>query len=437
MKEVEKRGRFLDLLPLIVFLALFLGTGLYLHFQGVDYAFYKLPSPVAALVGVVVAFLISKSSIEEKMNQFIRGAGNSNIIIMCMIYLFAGAFAHLADKTGGVDATVNLGLSLIPSSLIMPGLFLISAFIATAMGTSMGTISAVAPIAIGMASKSGISLALTIGAVVGGAMFGDNLSMISDTTIAATKTQGCSMKDKFKANLLLVLPAAILTLIILVFIGGDVVIDGEFTYSLINVVPYLLVLTLALLGVNVFVVLGIGILFTGVLGLVSGGFTLLEIANLIYEGFTGMQEIFLLSLFTGGLAEMIRVEGGINYLLNLISKKINTKRGAELGILSLVSVADICTANNTVAIILAGPLAKDIAAKHNVPKATSASLLDIFSCVWQGVIPYGAQVLLAGSLAKISPLEIIPTLYYQFILGIFVIGLILLNKADKFRLSEK
>ncbi len=432
-KETQKGIR--ALLPLFIFLGLFLGTGIYLQWQGVDYAFYQLPAPVAALAGIFAAFILGKNSTEEKINTFIEGAGNNNIIIMCMIYLLAGAFALLAEKTGGVNATVNLGLSLIPSTLIMPGLFLIAAFISTAMGTSMGTISAVVPIAIGMSNRAGLSLSLTIAAVVGGAMFGDNLSMISDTTIAATKTQGCSMRDKFKANLLLVLPAALLTLVILTFLGGEVDLIGDFDYQFLNVLPYLLVLALALLGVNVFIVLTLGIILTSGIGLFTQQFTLLGIANIIYEGFTGMQEIFLLSLFTGGLAEMIRAEGGIDYLLSLISRKIKSKRGAELGIASLVSVSDICTANNTVAIILAGPLVKDIATEHDIPNSTAASLLDIFSCVWQGIIPYGAQILLAGSLANLSPLAIIPKLYYQFILGIVVITLIWLGRADKFRLN--
>lgn len=422
---MEKKQNAKALLPLALFLGLFLGTGLYLNAKGVEFAFYQLPAPVAAMAGLVLAFFLGKGTMEEKTITFTKGAGETNIIIMCVIYLLAGAFATVAKAMGGVDSTVNLGLSFIPPALIVPGLFVIAAFIATAMGTSMGTIGAVAPIAVGMATKAGISLPLAVGAVIGGAMFGDNLSMISDTTIAATRTQGCEMKDKFKMNFLIALPAALLTIVLLTFLGGAGHLDGPFPYELIKVVPYVLVLVLALAGMNVFAVLILGTVLSGVIGLYDGSFTLLSFAKSIYDGFTGMQEIFLLSLLTGGLAELIKENGGIDYLLNLISRHIKSKKGAELGIGALVSVADICTANNTIAIVLTGPLAKEIADKHGVDLRRSASMLDIWSCVWQGIIPYGAQILLAGSLAKLSPLQIIPTLYYQFLLGVITVFAVL------------
>ncbi|MBM7624094.1 Na+/H+ antiporter NhaC family protein [Sporohalobacter salinus] len=425
MDNNQKQERPLALLPLLVFLGLFMGTGLYLNYQGVEMAFYKLPAPIAAGIGVIVAFIITRGSLDDKMNSFIEGAGESSIVTMCMIYLLAGALAAVAKSIGGVDSTVNLGLSLIPSRFIIPGLFIIAGFIATAMGTSMGTVGAVVPIAVGMADKTSLPLALTVGAVVGGAMFGDNLSMISDTTIAATQTQGCKMRDKFKANFSLVLPAAILTLIILFFMGQGGSLAGSYPYELIKVVPYLLVLILALAGLNVFVVLTIGILLAGGIGIVGGELELLEFASTAYDGFTSMQSIFFLSMLIGGLAEMIREDGGIDYLLNSIRSKVKSKRGAKLGIGALVSVADICTANNTVAIILAGPMAKEIAEEHKIKPKNSASILDIFSCVWQGLIPYSAQLLLAGSLAKISPLKILPYLYYQFILGAVILGVII------------
>lgn len=428
-KQTEARA--VALIPMLVFLALFLGTGLYLNAQGVDFAFYQLPAPVAAMVGLIVAFIIGRGSLNEKMDTFIKGAGESNIITMCIIYLLAGALASVAKDIGGVESTVNLGLSLIPSFLIMPGLFVIAAFISTAMGTSMGTIAAVAPIAIGMASTAGLPLPLTVGAVVGGAFFGDNLSMISDTTIAATKTQGCEMKDKFRANFKMVLPAAIITLVLLAIMGGSGELTGPFPYELIKVVPYLMVLVLALAGLNVFVVLTLGILFAGAVGVFGGEMTLLELAKSIYSGFTGMQEIFLLSMLIGGLAEMTKKDGGIHYLLNIIRKRIKSKTGAQLGIGALVSVADICTANNTVAIILAGPMAKEISDEHGVDPKVSASFLDIFSCIWQGLLPYSAQILLAGSLSGLSPLEIIPNLHYQFILALVMMVIIFFQRKAK------
>ncbi len=428
----QKKPSLLVLLPMVVFLVLFLGTGLYLQSIGTEYAFYQLPTPVAALVGIVIAFILYKGTLEDKVQSFIRGAGDSNIVIMCMIYLLAGAFVAVADGMGGVESTVKLGLSIIPAKFIIPGLFVIAAFISTAMGTSMGTIGAVTPIAVGMAAQVGIPLPYAVGAVVGGAMFGDNLSMISDTTIAATRTQGAELKDKFKTNFFIALPAALLTIIAYTFVGGASLVSESYSYDLLKVMPYLLVLILALLGMNVFVVLTLGIVSAGLIGLYGGQFAnLLSLAGVIYKGFTSMQEIFLLSMLTGGLAEMMRQAGGVDYLLNAINKKIKSRRGAELGIGALVSATDICTANNTVAIILAGPMAKEIAGKYAVSPARAASILDIFSCVWQGLIPYGAQILLAGSIAKLSPVVILPTLWYQFLLGVFVIGAIILATRKK------
>ena len=352
------------------------------------------------------------------MDTFVAGVGESNIIIMCLIYLLAGGFSAVASAMEGVDSTVNFGLSVIPPRLILPGLFIIASFVATAMGTSMGTIGAVAPIAVEMAVKAQLPVALAVGAVVGGAMFGDNLSMISDTTIAATRTQGCEMRDKFIMNFLIALPAAIATIVVMTIFGVSGKIPTDLEYSFIKIIPYISVLVLALAGMNVFLVLIIGIALGGVIGLAEGSFTLIGYSQKIYEGFTSMQEIFILSLLIGGLAALISKEGGIDYLLNLISSKIKSVKGAELGIAALVSVADICTANNTVAIVITGPMAKQIADENGVDPRRSASMLDIFSCVWQGIIPYGAQMLLAGQLSGLSPIEIMPTLYYPYLLGI-------------------
>ena len=414
IKEMDK-GNPVALIPLFVFLVLYLGMGIYFSMQGVEMAFYQFPAPIAALVGIVVAFLMGSGSMEERVSSFVKGAGENNVIIMCMIYLLAGAFSTVSQAVGGVDATVNLGLSIIPSQFLLPGLFIIAAFIATAMGTSMGTIGAVVPIAVGIASKAALPLPLTIGAVIGGAMFGDNLSIISDTTIAATQTQGVEMRDKFKMNLLIVLPAAILTLVFLFFSGETAVQASQYSYELIKVVPYIAVLFFALIGVNVFMVLFGGMLLSGLIGIVFGDFTFIAMAQEAYAGFNSMTEVFFLSMFAGGLAAMIRKEGGLQYLIYTISSKIKSSKGAELGIAALVSVTDVCTANNTVAIIISGPLAKNIAIENDVDLRRSASLLDIFACVWQGIIPYGAQILLAGSLAKISPIQIIPNLHYNFL----------------------
>jgi len=418
---MDKKNNFVAIIPLIVFLVLFLGSGLYFHYQGEEYAFYQFPSPVAAVIGIIVAFIIGKGSIDEKMETFVAGVGESNIIIMCMIYLLAGGFSSVASAMGGVKSTVNFGLSIIPPSLVLPGLFVIAAFVSTAMGTSMGTITAVAPIAVEMALKANLPLAVAVGAVVGGAFFGDNLSMISDTTIAATRTQGCEMRDKFIMNFKIALPAAIITIILMIVFGTTGHITGDLSYSFIKIIPYLAVLILALVGVNVFLVLIIGTVLAGAIGFADGSFTLISYAQTIYEGFEGMQEIFVLSLLIGGLASLIAKEGGIDYLLYLVSSRIKSTKGAELGIGALVSIADICTANNTVAIVLTGPMAKEIAKENGVDPRRSASILDIFSCVWQGIIPYGAQLLLAGSLSNLSPIQIMPYLYYPYILAVITL----------------
>lgn len=434
-----EQKKLITLLPLGVFLALFLGTGLYFNAQGVNYAFYQLPSPIAAIVGIIVAFLISKATLDEKVDTFVKGVGDSNIIIMCMIYLLAGGFSTVAKAMGGVDSVVNFGLSVIPPSLILPGLFIIASFVSTAMGTSMGTIAAVAPIAVEVALKADLPLAVATAAVVGGAMFGDDLSMISDTTIAATRTQGCNLKDKFVMNFKIALPAALVTIAIMVIFGVSGTVPTELDYSLIKILPYLTVLILALWGLNVFMVLILGTFLAGAIGVADGSFTLLTFAQKVYEGFGSMQEIFILSMLIGGLAAMIAKSGGIDYLIRVISRRIKNRKGAELGIAALISLADICTANNTVAIVLTGPMAKKISDEHNVDPRWSASILAIFSCVWQGIIPYGAQLLLAGSIAKLSPIEIMPHLYYPYLLGIIALFAIAIGfpKSSKSAQTEQ
>ncbi|WP_373959827.1 Na+/H+ antiporter NhaC family protein [Vibrio gigantis] len=420
------------LIPLIVFLALFIGVGTYLSLQGVDFAFYQLPAPIAALPAVMLALLLSKDKLNRAIEQFLSGVGHKDIIAMCMIYLLAGAFAAVAKASGGVDATVNLGLSAIPTSMILPGIFLISAFIATAMGTSMGTIAAVAPVALGIADSAGMSIPLTAGVVLSGAMFGDNLSIISDTTIAATRSQGCEMRDKFKENIRIALPAALIAIVIFAFNSTATQVPETGPIEWLKVLPYITILILAVSGMNVFVVLTIGILLAGGVSLGSvENYGLTDYAQDIYAGFGNMQEIFLLSMLIGGLSELMRRQGGLAFLTNLVSGLIRAfgsshskqanGRASELGIAGLVSMVNMCTANNTVAIIVSGSVARQLAEENDVSPRRSASLLDIFSCVIQGVLPYGAQVLLLGSVFNLSPLEIVSNSYYCFALAIVAV----------------
>ncbi|MGR2667099.1 Na+/H+ antiporter NhaC family protein [Vibrio campbellii] len=420
------------LLPLVLFLALFIGVGTYLSLQGVDFAFYQLPAPIAVLPAIILALILSKDKLNRSIEHFMRGVGHQDIIAMCMIYLLAGAFAAVAKASGGVDATVNLGLSAIPTSMILPGIFLISAFIATAMGTSMGTIAAVAPVALGIAQSAGMSLPLTAGVVLSGAMFGDNLSIISDTTIAATRSQGCEMKDKFKENIRIALPAALVALVIFAFNSTATQVPETGPIEWLKVLPYVTILILAVSGMNVFVVLTIGIVLAGGVSLSSiDNYGLTNFAQDIYSGFGNMQEIFLLSMLIGGLSELMRRQGGLAFLTNLVSGIIRTfgsshskeanGRASELGIAGLVSMVNTCTANNTVAIIVSGSVARQLAEENNVSPRRSASLLDIFSCVIQGVLPYGAQVLLLGSVFNLSPLEVVANSYYCFALAIAAI----------------
>ncbi|WP_373930901.1 Na+/H+ antiporter NhaC family protein [Vibrio cyclitrophicus] len=420
------------LIPLIVFLSLFIGVGTYLSLQGVDFAFYQLPAPIAALPAVMLALLLSKDKLNRAIEQFLSGVGHKDIIAMCMIYLLAGAFAAVAKASGGVDATVNLGLSAIPTSMILPGIFLISAFIATAMGTSMGTIAAVAPVALGIADSAGMSIPLTAGVVLSGAMFGDNLSIISDTTIAATRSQGCEMRDKFKENIRIALPAALIAIVIFAFNSTTTQVPETGPIEWLKVLPYITILILAVSGMNVFVVLTIGILLAGGVSLGSvENYGLTDYAQDIYAGFGNMQEIFLLSMLIGGLSELMRRQGGLAFLTNLVSGVIRAfgsshskqanGRASELGIAGLVSMVNMCTANNTVAIIVSGSVARQLAEENNVSPRRSASLLDIFSCVIQGVLPYGAQVLLLGSVFNLSPLEVVSNSYYCFALAIVAV----------------
>lgn len=424
---------FKALLPLFLFLALFIGTGVYMTLQEVEMAFYQLPAPVAALPAVVLGIVLSKDKLNTAIEQFLRGVGHTDIIAMCVIYLLAGAFAAVASATGGVEATVNLGLTMIPTALILPGIFIISAFIATSMGTSMGTIAAVAPVALGIANAADMDVALTAGVVLSGAMFGDNLSIISDTTIAATRSQGCQMRDKFKENIRIALPAALFALVLFGINSKASQVPSVEAVDWIKVIPYLTILVLAVSGVNVFVVLSLGIVLAGAIGFVSAtDYTVSGFANDIYTGFGNMQEIFLLSMLIGGISALMKQQGGLAYITDRVSRMIrghkNSQRGAEMGIASVVSLTNLCTANNTVSIIVAGGVAKELAQENQVSAKRSASLLDIYSCVIQGVLPYGAQILLLGSIFGLSPLAVVANSYYCFFLAIAAALTIIIGK---------
>jgi len=410
----EQKGKLAGLLPIGVFLVLFLGVGI------ATKDFYSMPAIVAFLIALVVAFLQNKKcSFQEKVHMIAEGVGDDNIITMCLIFLAAGAFSGAVSAAGGVDSTVALGLSLLPAGIVVAGLMIIGCFISVSMGTSMGTIGALAPIAIGISEQTGYSMAICIGAVVSGAMFGDNLSFISDTTIAATRTQGCKMADKFRTNFLIVMPFALLTTILYIFAGSGA--HNTFTHgaiSWIKVLPYVAVLTAAVAGVNVMVVLLGGTVLCGVIGLLTGAFDVWGWTTSMGAGINSMGELIIVTLLAGGMLEMIRYNGGLTWIIEKTTAHISGRKGAELSIAGVVSFANLCTANNTIALIMAGPIAKEIAQKYNIAPNRSASLLDIFSCFVQGMIPYGAQLLMAASLSGVSPVHIMKYLYYPYLLGI-------------------
>jgi Na+/H+ antiporter NhaC len=414
--------RLLSLLPFAVFLGIFLGTGIVLTLQGVDFAFYQLPASIAIIPAILVAVYLGKDSINDQVNQFISGAGHSNIMTMCVIYLLAGAFAVVAKATGSVDASVQLGLSFFPDYLLLPGLFLVAAFLATAMGTSMGTIAAIAPVALGFIESADLDASIVAGCIISGAIFGDNLSIISDTTIASTRSQGAQMKDKFKVNFKFAVPAALLCLIIYASMGVSIPHEQVENINVLGLVPYLVILTLALMGINVFLVLIVGIILAAGIGMYDNGYQLSTWVNDINTGFGSMQDIFILSLFIGGLSELIKRQGGLAALTDAIegfARKLNPnnkKRAAGLGIATLAFTCNFFTANNTVSIIVTGETAKELADDGDVSPAHSASLLDIYACINQGLLPYGAQALLLGATLKISPIEVVSSAFYPMIL---------------------
>lgn len=415
------------LLPLLLFLALFLGSGIYHTLIGTEFAFYQLKAPVAAIPAIVLAVVLNRARINDSIERFLHGAGHPNIILMCMVFMLAGAFAEVSKSVGSVDATVQLGLQFIPADFVVPALFMVSAFIATAMGTSMGTIAACAPIAIGFASTGAINPVFALGAVVSGAMFGDNLSMISDTTIAATRSQGVSLRDKFKVNFWIAVPASLITLVAYFIFAGDSHQVATQSQSVWLVLPYIAVFLLAFTGLHVLATLTIGVVLAGAVGLwLTPNYNLTSLNNAIYNGFVGLFEIMLLSMMIAGLSQLMQDQGGTQWLIQRIRRlsqqlRLKAQRAGEFTISFLVILANIFVANNTVAIVITGEIAREIAQENQVDPRRSASYLDIFSCVVQGLIPYGAQILLASSLAKISPLDLAGAVFYCWALGIVAV----------------
>ncbi|MCI8608446.1 MAG: Na+/H+ antiporter NhaC family protein [Firmicutes bacterium] len=427
MEKREKQGRAVALLPIGVFLVLFIGSGIIAN------DFYAMPTIVAFLIALVVAFLQNPAlKFQNKIRVCTAGIGDENVVTMCLIFLAAGAFSGAVTAAGGADSTVYLGLSLIPSKFAVVGLFLIGCFISISMGTSVGTIAALVPIAVKISEATGFSLPLCLAAVVSGAMFGDNLSMISDTTIAAVRTQGCEMSDKFKMNFKIVLPAAIISAIIyfVTTMNGTSEVElGE--YHFWQVVPYLLVLIGALVGINVFVVLIVGTITSVIAGVATGSMAVGEIFSSIGTGVTSMYDITVISITVAAIGGLVKAYGGIDFILHFIHKNTKTKKGAQISIAALVAGIDLSTANNTIAIVMSGQIAKEISQEYDIDPRRTASLLDIFASVVQGIIPYGAQLLYAAAAASITTYEIIPYLFYPFLMAVSAMVFIFLIPEKK------
>lgn len=408
----NKKG-IIALSPLILLIVLYFATSILAH------DFYAIPLTVAFMVSAIYAIVITrKHPLAKRIEVFNRGAGNTNIMLMIWIFMLAGAFANTAKDMGCIDATVNLTLNLLPGNLLYAGIFLTTCIISISIGTSVGTIVALTPIAIGIADSTGANLAMIVAIVVGGSFFGDNLSLISDTTIVATSTQGCRLSDKFRVNSYIAMPVAIGVFIAYLFLGSDINSDMHTTgIDFLKIMPYAVVLITAIMGMNVMAVLTLGIILTTAVGLFEGTLDVFAWLRSIGTGITSMGELIIITMLAGGLLEMIRENGGIDYIIEKITAHVKSKRGAEFSVAALVSLVNICTANNTVAIITVGGIAKKIGDTYGVDNRKNASLLDTFSCCIQGIIPYGAQVLAAAGLSKISPTEILSYLYYPVILG--------------------
>ena len=424
------------LLPFLVFVIIFLGSGIILD------DFYAFPASVAALCGVISAFLLPKASFQEKLKFFMKGCGEESIITMCIIYLLAGAFSAVSKATGSIDAVVFFGSQYFSAQYIPLGVFLMASFLSVSAGTSVGTIVALTPIVMGFAENTQTDINVVAASLLCGAMFGDNLSFISDTTIAATQSLGCQMKDKFRTNIMIAFPAAVIAAVIFIFLGGNsssAVLESQASGSpsIWLIVPYLLVIVLSVLGVNVFLVLIVGVLLSGIIGISTGSLYWLEFANKIYEGFSDMNEIFLLALLTGGLAGIVENMGGITFLLNKAKQMMRGEKSAYFGMGFLVSLIDAAIANNTIAIVLSGKVAQNITEKYNLSPKFSASVLDIFSCIVQGILPYGAQILILIKLSenKVNYLEILQNAWYLYFLLFFVVLFIIIKSRKQTQIS--
>ena len=423
-----KQRNLFALFPILLFLLLFLGSGI------LTGDFYAVPAVVCFVIALIAAFLINrKVSFQDKLLIAAKGIADDSIITMVFIFILAGAFSGIISAAGGVESTVNFALSVIPPKLIVVGLFLAGCFISLSMGTSVGTITALTPVALNVAEKKDFAIPLCVGAVVCGAMFGDNLSMVSDTTIAAVKTQDCRMKDKFKQNFFIVLPAAIITAIIftVVTINNHYEPNTQLPYNVLQIIPYIIVLIGALIGFNVFAVLLAGIVASGIIGLSLGKFNFSEMLGAVGDGIEGMYEITVISILVAAIFGLVKHNGGIAWIVHVVKSKIHSQKGAEIGIAGIAAAIDCCTANNTVAIIMAGPIAKEISNEYGIDPKRSASILDIFTSALQGIIPYGAQLLMAATLAGITPINILPYLYYPGLMLLCGVVSILIRRKKK------
>lgn len=423
----NKRG-FFALSPLMLFIVLYLVTSI------IAGDFYKVPITVAFMIASIYAVAITGGyTMSKRIEAFSRGAGTHNMMLMLWIFVLAGAFANSAKMMGSIDATVNLTLSIMPGNMLLAGLFLAACFISLSIGTSVGTIVALVPIAAGVASSTDVNIAMMVAIIVGGSFFGDNLSFISDTTVVATSSQGCKMSDKFRVNLFIVMPAAALILLVYVFMGADIQSPANIPeVEFVKVIPYLVVLVCAIFGMNVMAVLTLGLFLTGVIGMVNGTYDIYGWFGSMGDGILGMSELIIITMMAGGLLECIRENGGIDFIIQKMTSHIHDKRGAEMSIGLLVSLVNVCTANNTVAIITVGNIAKQIGDRYGVDNRKCASILDTFSCCIQGIIPYGAQILMAAGLAQINPVSIIPYLYYPLAIGVSSILSIMLRYPKRY-----
>ena len=422
-----KKG-LIALSPLVVFILFYLVTSI------IAGDFYKIPITVAFMVSSIYAIIICGGKpLMKRIDTYSRGAATEQMMLMIWIFVLAGAFAYSAKMMGSIDATVNLTLAFLPPQMIFAGMFLAACFISLSIGTSVGTIAALTPIAAGIATETGTDVALMTAIIVGGSFFGDNLSFISDTTIMATQTQGCRLSDKFRVNAFIVVPAAMVILVVYLFMGQETQAPQQLqSVEWVKVIPYLVVLITAIFGMNVMAVLTLGILLTGIIGILTGSFDIYGWFGAMGEGILSMGELIIVTMMAGGMLELIRQQGGIDFIIRLLTRRVNSKRGAELSIATLVSLVDVCTANNTVAILTVGGIAKQIGDRYGVDNKKCASILDTFSCTVQGLIPYGAQMLIAAGLTALNPIAILPYLYYPFVLGIVALLSILFRYPRRY-----